>query len=42
MGAYRISTGIVRLDKRAEVPDLLKQGNFFKLTDNDTFVLAAA
>ena len=41
-GAVMVSTGIVRLDKRAEVSDLFKQGNFFKLTDNDNFVLAAA
>ena len=41
-GAALVSTGIVRLDKRAEAPDLYKMGNFFKLTDNDNFVLAAA
>ena len=41
-GAALVSTGIVRLDKRAEAPDLYKMGNFFKLTDNDNAVLAAA
>ena len=41
-GDVMVSTGIVRLDKRAEVSDLFKQGNFFQLTDNDNFVLAAA
>ena len=41
-GAVPVSTGIVRLEKRAEVPDLHKLGNFSKLTDNDNLVLAAA
>ena len=41
-GAVPVSTGIVRQDKRAEVSDLLKPGNFSKLTDNDNAVLAAA
>ena len=30
-GAAPVSTGAVRQDKRAEVPDLLKPGNFFKI-----------
>lgn len=41
-GAVTGSTGVVRLDKRAEAPCLYKKGNFFQLTDNDNFVLAAA
>ena len=40
-GAALVSTGAVRQDKRAEVSDLLKPGNFFKLTDNNTVALAA-
>ena len=30
-GAALVSTGAVRQDKRAEVSDLLKPGNFFKI-----------
>ena len=39
--AALVSTGAVRLDKRAEAPGLHKTGNFFKLTDNNTVALAA-
>ena len=31
MGLHLVSTGAVRQDKRAEVSDLLKPGNFFKI-----------
>ena len=40
-GAALVSTGAVRLDKRAEAPGLHKTGNFFKLTDNNKVALAA-
>ena len=36
-----VSTGAVRLDKRAEAPGLHKTGNFSKLTDNSKVALAA-
>ena len=40
-GAVTGSTGMVRLDQRAEEPGLYKTGNL-KITDNDNLVLAAA
>ena len=40
-GAALVSTGAVRLDKRAEAPGLHKTGNFSKLTDNSKVALAA-
>ena len=40
-GAVKVSTGAVKLDKRAEAPGLHKTGNFSKLTDNSKVALAA-
>ena len=40
-GGVPVSTGIVRPEQRAEVPDLFKPGNFLKLTDTNTVALAA-
>ena len=40
-GAVLVSTGVVRLDKRAVAPDHDKTGIFLKLTDNNTVALAA-
>ena len=40
-GAVLVSTGVVRLDKRAAAPDRDKTGNFLNLTDNRTVALAA-
>ena len=40
-GAVLVSTGVVRLDKRAVAPNHDKMGNFLNLTDNNTVALAA-
>ena len=40
-GAVLVSTGVVRLDKRAVAPDHDKTGIFLKLTDNNTVAFAA-
>ena len=40
-GAVLVSTGVVRLDKRAVAPGHVKTGNFLNLTDNNTVALAA-
>ena len=40
-GAVLVSTGVVRLDKRAAAPDRDKTGIFLNLTDNN-FVAQAA
>jgi len=40
-GAVLVSTGVVRLDKRAVAPNHDKMGNFLNLTDNRTVALAA-
>ena len=40
-GDVLVSTGVVRLDKRAVAPNHDKMGNFLNLTDNNTVALAA-
>ena len=40
-GDVLVSTGVVRLDKRAVAPDHDKTGTFLNLTDNNTVALAA-
>ena len=40
-GAVLVSTGVVRLDKRAVAPNHDKMGTFLNLTDNNTVALAA-
>jgi len=40
-GAVLVSTGVVRLDKRAVAPDHDKTGKQLKLTDNNSFAMAA-
>ena len=40
-GAVLVSTGVVRLDKRAVAPDHDKTGTFLKLTDNNNVAFAA-
>ena len=40
-GAVLVSTGVVRLDKRAAAPDHDKTGIFLNLTDNNIVALAA-
>ena len=40
-GAVLVSTGVVRLDKRAVAPDHDKTGIFLNLTDNYPVAIAA-
>ena len=40
-GAVLVSTGVVRLDKRAVAPDHDKTGIFLNLTDNNLVAQAA-
>ena len=40
-GAVLVSTGVVRLDKRAVAPDHDKTGTFLNLTDNYPVAIAA-